>query len=68
MRAQHAELLAGPVQLVSGLDLSGQGGVVTLTSPALIKYRSRTLLIHVKTMFHPVHQDQDVIRDGNNFL
>ncbi|XP_043914359.1 baculoviral IAP repeat-containing protein 6 isoform X2 [Protopterus annectens] len=48
------DILCGPVWLASGLDLSGHAGMLTLTSPKLVrgmaggKYRS--FLIHIKAV------------------
>lgn len=47
----NTEVLCGPINMMSSLDLSGSGGIVTLTSPSLLVSRSRTLLIHIKAIF-----------------
>uniref|UniRef100_F7FUX9 Dual E2 ubiquitin-conjugating enzyme/E3 ubiquitin-protein ligase BIRC6 n=1 Tax=Ornithorhynchus anatinus TaxID=9258 RepID=F7FUX9_ORNAN len=48
------DILCGPVWLASGLDLSGHAGMLTLTSPKLVKGMAggkyRSFLIHVKAM------------------
>lgn len=53
LRAHNAEILAGPLSLAQDLDLTQQGGTLTLTSPRLYRARGRTLLIHIKTLFDP---------------
>lgn len=53
LRAHNAEILAGPLSLAQGLDLTQQSGTLTLTSPRLFKARGRTLLLHIKTLFDP---------------
>lgn len=41
------DILCGPVWLASGLDLSGHAGMLSLTSPKLVKgNNSRSLLAH----------------------
>ncbi|KAK2707697.1 hypothetical protein QYM36_015405, partial [Artemia franciscana] len=47
LESKEAILLAGPISLEECLDLTGRGGVVTLTSPELLNSKSRTFLIHI---------------------
>nr|XP_033791570.1 baculoviral IAP repeat-containing protein 6 isoform X2 [Geotrypetes seraphini] len=48
------DILCGPVWLASGLDLSGHAGMLTLTSPKLVKGMAggkyRSFLIHIKAI------------------
>ena len=44
----NLELLCAPVSFMSGTDVSGQSGIVTLTSPALLKIKPRSLVIYMK--------------------
>ena len=44
----NLELLSAPVSFMSGTDVSGQSGIVTLTSPALLKIKPRSLVIYMK--------------------
>ncbi|XP_029449757.1 baculoviral IAP repeat-containing protein 6 isoform X2 [Rhinatrema bivittatum] len=48
------DILCGPVWLASGLDLSGHAGMLTLTSPKLVKGMAggkyRSFLIHIKAV------------------
>ncbi|XP_068618996.1 baculoviral IAP repeat-containing protein 6 isoform X2 [Battus philenor] len=53
LQAHNAEILAGPLLLSSGLDLTQQSGTLVLTSPRLFRARGRTFLIHIKTLFDP---------------
>ncbi|CAK1549545.1 unnamed protein product [Leptosia nina] len=53
LKAHNAEILAGPLLLSSGLDMSQQSGTLILTSPRLYRARGRTFLIHIKTLFDP---------------
>lgn len=46
----NAEILSGPHDLTTCLNLSGMGGNLTLASPRLLKTKSRNFLIHVKTI------------------
>lgn len=41
------DILCGPVWLASGLDLSGHAGMLSLTSPKLVKgiYKKRSKLV-----------------------
>ncbi|KRT83410.1 hypothetical protein AMK59_4811 [Oryctes borbonicus] len=50
LRSHNADILAGPTDIASCLDLSDQSGCVTLTSPKLFKSRNRTLLLHIKAV------------------
>ncbi|XP_041968992.1 baculoviral IAP repeat-containing protein 6 isoform X2 [Aricia agestis] len=53
LQAHNAEILAGPLLLSSGLDMTQQAGKLLLTSPRLYRARGRTFLIHIKTLFDP---------------
>ncbi|KAK5648597.1 hypothetical protein RI129_003489 [Pyrocoelia pectoralis] len=50
LQSQNVDILAGPVDIVSCLDLTEQSGCVTLTSPKLFKSCIRTLLLHIKSV------------------
>ncbi|XP_055591797.1 baculoviral IAP repeat-containing protein 6-like isoform X1 [Uranotaenia lowii] len=50
LNARNAEILVGPIELASCMDLSEQAGSVTLTSPKLLKSKGRNYLLHIKTM------------------
>lgn len=50
LRAQNAEILAGPIDITSHLDLTEQSGIVTLTSPKLFKSKLRNLLLHIRAV------------------
>lgn len=50
LQAHNADILAGPVELASCMDLNEDGGLITLTSPKLFKTKSRNFLVHIKTM------------------
>ncbi|XP_060536619.1 baculoviral IAP repeat-containing protein 6 [Cylas formicarius] len=51
LRAQNADILAGPVNLSSHLDLTDQSGIVTLTSPRMFKLKVRNLLLHIRAVY-----------------
>ncbi|KAL9897854.1 dual E2 ubiquitin-conjugating enzyme/E3 ubiquitin-protein ligase BIRC6-like isoform 3-T4 [Glossina fuscipes fuscipes] len=53
LQTHNAEILAGPMELSSCMDLGEQSGTVTLTSPKLFKTRTRNFLLHIKTMADP---------------
>lgn len=53
----NAEILAGPIELSSCMDLTEQNGTVVLTSPKLFRTRGRNYLIHIKTMTDPTKDD-----------
>lgn len=59
LQARNAEILAGPIELSSVMDLNEQGGTVTFVSPKLLKSKARNYLLHIKTM-------ADVAKDGQN--
>ncbi|KAL4711749.1 hypothetical protein ACJJTC_015815 [Scirpophaga incertulas] len=53
LQAHNAEILAGPLLLSSGLDLTQQSGTLVMTSPRVYRARGRTFLIHIKSLFDP---------------
>ncbi|CRK88840.1 CLUMA_CG002660, isoform A [Clunio marinus] len=59
LQARNAEILAGPIELSSCMDLNEQGGTVTFVSPKLLKSKARNYLLHIKTM-------ADVSKDGHS--
>lgn len=60
LRAHNADILAGPINIATNLDLSEQKGCVTLTSPKLFKSRNRILLLHMKAIY-----SKDEVSKGN---
>lgn len=60
--AHNAEVLAGPIELSSCIDLCDQGGTATLTSPKLFKTRTRNFLLHIKTVSDPSKEGQNKTR------
>lgn len=52
----RSDVLCGPVKLVNYVDMVGQGGFITLTSPQLLKARLRSLLLHIQAI--PKEADQ----------
>ncbi|XP_062579414.1 baculoviral IAP repeat-containing protein 6-like [Saccostrea cucullata] len=54
----NAEILCGPVNLASFLDLSGNGGLITLTSPQLLSTKPKAFLLHIKG-FHSKNDDKN---------
>lgn len=58
LQARNAEILAGPIELSSCMDLNEQGGTVTLVSSKLLKSKARNYLLHIKTM-------TDVSKEGH---
>lgn len=59
LRDHNTEILCGPVNLASCLDLSDQSGTVTLTSPKLFRIRGRTLLVHIKAL----GEDKEAVKE-----
>lgn len=51
LRAHNADILAGPINIASHLDLTDQSGTITLTSPKLYKSRIRNLLLHIRAVY-----------------
>ncbi|XP_055678934.1 baculoviral IAP repeat-containing protein 6 isoform X2 [Lutzomyia longipalpis] len=62
LQTHNAEILAGPIELSSCMDLSEQSGTVTLTSPKLFRTKGRNYLIHIKTMNDPSKDSQGKTR------
>ncbi|XP_067680641.1 baculoviral IAP repeat-containing protein 6-like isoform X2 [Haliotis asinina] len=48
LESHNAEILCGPIQISACLDLSGNSGLVSLTSPQLLNSKPRSLLLHIK--------------------
>ena len=59
-----AEILCGPVDLHQCVDMSGLGGVITLTGPELLKIKSRSFLLHIKAMVNP-NQEKSNSENGD---
>lgn len=53
LQTHNAEILVGPLELSSCMDMGERSGTVTLTSPKLFKTRTRNFLLHIKTMSDP---------------
>ncbi|XP_039282031.1 baculoviral IAP repeat-containing protein 6 isoform X3 [Nilaparvata lugens] len=53
LETHNMEVLAGPINLASCLDLTEQGGTITFSSVKLFRVRSRTLLVHMKSLADP---------------
>ncbi|XP_059217801.1 baculoviral IAP repeat-containing protein 6 isoform X2 [Stomoxys calcitrans] len=66
LQTHNAEILAGPIELSSCIDLCDQGGSVILTSPKLFKTRTRNFLLHIKTMGDPAKDGQCKTRGKKN--
>ncbi|XP_070142867.1 dual E2 ubiquitin-conjugating enzyme/E3 ubiquitin-protein ligase BIRC6 isoform X3 [Drosophila kikkawai] len=64
--AHNAEVLAGPIELSSCIDLCDQGGTATLTSPKLFKTRTRNFLLHIKTVSDPSKEGQNKTRASSS--
>lgn len=67
LQAHKAEILAGPIELSSCMDLCDHGGLVTLTSPKLFKTRARNFLLHIKTMIDPAKEGRSKTRGKHKF-
>lgn len=50
LHAHNAEILVGPINLANHLDLTEQSGIITLTSPDLLKSKLRNLMLHIKAV------------------
>lgn len=67
LRAHNADILAGPVNIATNLDLSEQCGSVTLTSPKLFKSRNRTLLLHIRAVYSKEEANNKTSSKGKSF-
>lgn len=61
LRAHNADILAGPINIASHLDLTDQSGTITLTSPKLYKSKIRNLLLHIRAVY-----SKDVMNKNGN--
>ncbi|CAH1791767.1 unnamed protein product [Owenia fusiformis] len=50
LEKHNAEVLCGPVDVGPCVDLSGHNAVISLTSPMLLKVKSRSFLVHLKVL------------------
>ncbi|KAL4237916.1 Baculoviral IAP repeat-containing protein 6 [Mactra antiquata] len=48
LESHNAEILCGPIDISDCLDLSGNSGLVSLTSPQLLLSKPRSFLLHIK--------------------
>jgi baculoviral IAP repeat-containing protein 6 len=48
LESHNAELLCGPVNISTCVDLSGNSGLITLTSPQLLNSKPKAFLVHLK--------------------
>lgn len=62
LETHNAEILVGPIDLSSCMDLCEQGGLITLTSPKLFKTRSKNFLLHIKTISDPTKESHGKTR------
>jgi baculoviral IAP repeat-containing protein 6 len=58
LQKHNAEILCGPVDLSNYVDLSGHGGIVTLTSSSLMRVKTRSFLLHIKALPSPKDDEQ----------
>lgn len=58
LNAHNAEIVAGPIDLSSCMDLSELSGTAILTSPKLFRVKGRNFLLHIKTMIDPAKDGQ----------
>ncbi len=57
LKRYAAEILCGPVDMAANVDLSGHTGVITLSSPQLLKVRTRSFLVHIKALQNGKEED-----------
>jgi baculoviral IAP repeat-containing protein 6 len=50
LEKNFARVICGPVDLANFVEFVGDSGVVTLTSPQLLKVKSKSFLIHIKAV------------------
>lgn len=50
LEMHNAEILCGPVDISSCLDLSCTSGIISLTSPQLFSCKPRSFLVHIKAL------------------
>ncbi len=66
LKRYAAEILCGPVDMASNVDLSGHTGVITLSSPQLLKVRTRSFLVHIKALQSGKDEDQKKVTFYDN--
>ncbi|KAK6180714.1 hypothetical protein SNE40_008714 [Patella caerulea] len=66
LESLNAEILCGPVKLSNCLDLSGNTGIVSLTSPQLLNSKPRSLLIHLKGFPNKPSDNKDPVKSKDN--
>ena len=48
LESHNAEILCGPIDIGDCMDLSGNCGIVSMTSPQLLMSKPRSFLLHIK--------------------
>ncbi|XP_069118544.1 baculoviral IAP repeat-containing protein 6-like isoform X2 [Argopecten irradians] len=56
--SHNAEILCGPINLSSCLDLSGNSGIITLTSPQLMSSKPKAFLLHFRGFAQNKNSDE----------
>nr|KAG5700865.1 hypothetical protein BaRGS_012272 [Batillaria attramentaria] len=64
LEKNNAEILCGPMKLGSCLDLSGGGGLASLSSPKLLNSKPRSLLLHIKGFKNKAEDSADGAQKG----
>lgn len=65
LRSQNAEILAGPIDVATNMDVTDQNGVVTLTSPKLFKSKVRNLLLHIRAVYNREDYNKKTLKRTN---
>ncbi|XP_019627384.1 PREDICTED: LOW QUALITY PROTEIN: baculoviral IAP repeat-containing protein 6-like [Branchiostoma belcheri] len=59
------DILCGPILIESGLDLTGNSGILSLTSPALLRTKHKAFLLHIKAL-DPEESAGDALKPATN--
>ncbi|XP_066281905.1 baculoviral IAP repeat-containing protein 6-like isoform X5 [Branchiostoma lanceolatum] len=59
------DILCGPILMESGLDLTGNSGILSLTSPALLRSKHKAFLLHIKAL-DPEESAGDAVKPATN--
>jgi len=59
LKSINAEVVCGPLDLATHLDLSAQSGILILTSPTLILSKGKNFYLHIKAKTFGKHEASD---------
>ncbi|XP_077994932.1 dual E2 ubiquitin-conjugating enzyme/E3 ubiquitin-protein ligase BIRC6-like isoform X2 [Glandiceps talaboti] len=56
LEKHRIDVICGPIDINSSMDMSGRGGLITMTSQDLLKMKSRSFLLHIQATESPENE------------